>query len=268
MNGRSVFVGGGSDDLLRPAEFPRSAKYDADWALENMMGPNALWLTELLAGCMTLEPSMRVLDLGCGKAISSIFLAKEYGAQVWATDLWIDASDNFQRIRAAGVDDRVFPIHAEAHALPFADGFFDAMVSVDAYHYFGTADLYLETHLARLVKPGGQMGIVAPGLLKELDGDEPPAHLRPFWEPTFFSLHSPPWWKRLWERSGLVDVELSDLLPDGWRLWMASDLLWSERLGKSSDEADMLALDEGRTLGLTRMVARRNERPAQRLDSL
>jgi len=37
---------------------------------------------------------MRVLDLGCGKALSSIFLAKEYGTQVWATDLWISATDN------------------------------------------------------------------------------------------------------------------------------------------------------------------------------
>ena len=46
------------------------------------------------------------------------------------------------------------------------------------------------------------------------------------------------------------------------------DLLWSERLGKPSDKADMLALDRGRTLGFTRMVARRNERPTVRLDSL
>ena len=170
----------GREDSFHPTEFPRSAKYDSDWVLENMMGPNALWLTESLAGCMNLDPTMRVLDLGCGKGISSIFLAKEYGLQVWATDLWIDASDNYGRICDAGVEDRVFPIHAEAHALPFADGFFDAMVSVDAYHYFGTADLYLENHLARLVKPGGQMGIVVPGLVEELTSDEAPKHLRQY----------------------------------------------------------------------------------------
>ena len=66
----------------------------------------------------------------------------------------------------------------------------------------------------------------------------------------------------------MVTVEIADLLPEGWRLWMESDLQWSERLGKPSDEADMLALDQGRTLGFTRMVARRNERPTARLDSL
>ena len=262
---------GGDEDresLFQPNEFPRSANYDRDWVLENMMGPNALWLTESLAGCMALNSGMRVLDLGCGKGLSSIFLAKEYGLQVWAADLWIDASENFSRICAAGVEDRAFPIHAEARAMPFADGFFDAMVSVDAYHYFGTDDLYLESHLARLVKPGGQMGIVVPGLVEELVSSEAPVHLLPYWEPAFFSLHSPGWWRRHWERSGLVTVEQADLLPDGWKLWMESDLLWSERLGKPADEAEMLALDRGRTLGFTRVVARRNERPVARLDSL
>lgn len=256
------------ENLLQRPEFPRSAKYDPDWIRDNMMGPNALWLTESLAERMDLKLGMRVLDMGCGKGLSSIFLAKEYGAQVWAVDLWIDATENLGRIRSACVEDRVFPLKAEAHALPFADGFFDAMVSIDAYHYFGTADLYLESHMARLVKSGGPMGIVVPGLVEELSSDEPPDHLRPYWEPAFYSLHSPGWWQRHWNRSGLVTVELADLLPDGWKLWMESDLLWSEHIGKPTDEADMLALDAGRTLGFTRMVARRNERLPERLDSL
>ena len=131
--------------MLTLEQFPRSSKYDPKWVLENEMGPNALWLTEWLCEAMNLQPGMRVLDMGCGKAMSSIFLAKEFGVQVWATDLWIRATDNWQRIREAGVSDCVFPIHAEAHALPYADGFFDAILSVDAYHYFGTDNLYLRT---------------------------------------------------------------------------------------------------------------------------
>lgn len=264
MNGND----GGLGNQFQPSQFPRSAEYDQDWVLDNMMGPNALWLTESLAECMELNPGMRVLDLGCGKGLSSVFLAKEYGVQVWAVDLWIDATGNFGRFCAAGVDDRVFPIHSEAHALPFANGFFDAMISVDAYNYFGTDGLYLESYLAGLVRPGGPMGIVVPGLVEELTSDEPPEHLRPYWEPAFFSLHSPAWWKLHWSRSGLVTVELADLIPEGWRHWMVSDLYWSGRIGKPTDEADMLALDGGRTLGFTRMVARRNEREPARLDSL
>jgi cyclopropane fatty-acyl-phospholipid synthase-like methyltransferase len=256
------------EDTERPSEFPRSANYDPAWVLENMMGPNPLWLTESLSGCMDLDSTMRILDLGCGKALSSIFLAREYGPQVWAADLWIDASDNLDRIRAAGVDGRVFPIRADAHQLPFADGFFDAVVSIDAYHYFGTDDLYLEQHLARLIVPGGQLGIVVPGLVEELASNAVPAHLEQYWEPALFSLHSPAWWQRHWERSGLVTVELADLMPDGWRHWMASDRSWSGHLGKPSDEADMLDGDQGRTLGFTRMVAHRNDRPTARLAEL
>ena len=84
-----------------------------------------------------------MLDLGCGRALTSIFLAREYGVRVTAADLWIKPTENWERIQAAGCADMVTPVFAEAHDLPFADGYFDAIVSIDAYHYFGTDDLYL-----------------------------------------------------------------------------------------------------------------------------
>ena len=92
-----------------------------------------LWLTEWLATALDLRPGMRVLDLGCGRASSSIFLRREFGVQVWATDLWFSASENIQRIRDAGVEDGVFPIHADARSLPFAAEFFDAIVCIDSF---------------------------------------------------------------------------------------------------------------------------------------
>ena len=87
-----------------PELFPRSAAYDEAWVNENRMGPNVLWLAESLAERMTLEPGMRVMDLGCGKACSSVFLAREYGVEVWATDLWIKPTENWERIREAGLE--------------------------------------------------------------------------------------------------------------------------------------------------------------------
>jgi len=159
-------------------QFPLSSQYDPEWMIRNEMGPSAVWLMEYLAQAMDFGPGMRVLDMGCGKAMSSIFLAKEFGAQVWAADLWISPTDNWQRIREAEVEDLVYPIRADAHALPFACGFFDAIVSVDAYHYFGTDEMYL-LRFAQLVKTRGQIGIVVPGLLKEF-GDEVPPNLQPY----------------------------------------------------------------------------------------
>src|SRR3954451_21406728 len=138
--------------------FPRTARYDADWVLAGASGgANALWLTEWLAEAIELRPGMRGLDLGCGRAMSSVFLHREFGVQVWAVDLWHSVSEILQRIRDAGVDHSVFPIHADARSLPFAAGFFDAIVSIDAFVYFGTDDLYL-LDLARFVAPGGVIG--------------------------------------------------------------------------------------------------------------
>src|SRR6266446_4971907 len=104
-----------SDMRLQPEQFPRSAKYHPDWMIANASSAaNSLWLTEWLTGGLDLKPGMRVLDLACGKASSSIFLRREFGVQVWAADLWFSAAENRQRIRDASVEDGVFPIHANA----------------------------------------------------------------------------------------------------------------------------------------------------------
>ena len=76
---------------------------------------------------------MRVLDLGCGRGPSSVFLRREFGVQVWSVDLWFSVSERYERIRDAGVDDGVFPLHADARSLPFANEFFDAIVSIDSF---------------------------------------------------------------------------------------------------------------------------------------
>jgi cyclopropane fatty-acyl-phospholipid synthase-like methyltransferase len=83
-------------------------------------GANALWITQWLTNALELRPCLRVWDLGCGRAASSIFLRREFGVLVWATDLWFSAGENTQRIRDAAVQDGVFAIHADARSLPFA----------------------------------------------------------------------------------------------------------------------------------------------------
>src|SRR5215467_11902415 len=148
-----------SDERLVSEQFPRASQYHPEWVFANASGgANSLWLTEWLAAALDLRPGMRVLDLGCGRASSSIFLHREFGVQVWATDLWISAGENIQRIRDVGAEDGVFPLHADARSLPFAPDFFDAIVCVDAFYYFGTDDLYLN-YLAHFVKPESPIGV-------------------------------------------------------------------------------------------------------------
>lgn len=240
-------------DLLASARFPRSSAYHPEWVLAGASGgANPLWLTEWLAEALDLRPGMRVLDLGCGRAMSSVFLRREFGVDVWAADLWFSPSENLRRIRDAGVADGVFPLRAEARSLPFAEEFFDAILSIDSFMYYGTDDLYV-ANLARFVKPGGPIGIASSGLIDEFEGP-PPEHLRAWWTPELGCLHSAAWWRRHWTRSGVVEVETADTLADGWRLWRDWQLLVSP---ENEPEIAALEADAGRTLAYIRAVGRR-----------
>lgn len=245
---------------LMSDRFLRSNKYDPDWVIAGTSGgANALWLTEWLTSAMDLRPEMRVLDLGCGRALSSIFLRREFGVQVWATDLWFSPSENLRRILDAGVDDGVYPIHANARSLPFADDFFDAIVSIDSFPYYGTDEHYLN-YLARFVKPGGVIGIAGAGFMGELEGTIPDS-LKAWWEPSMWWFHSAAWWRRHWEQTGILDIELADSMPEGWRLWLE----WQMTVAPENHvEIHALESDQGSCLGYVRAIGRR--RPGAKLD--
>ncbi len=257
--------------LIKP-EFPLSAKYDPDWMLDNQMGPNAVWLMEWLAGALTLRPGLRVLDLGCGRAMTSVFMAREFGVQVWAADLWISPEFNRIRAEAAGVGSLVYPLRAEAHSLPFPEAFFDVVVSVDAYQYFGTDVLYLG-YLTRFLKPGGRIGVVVPGLTQAFS--EVPEHLatpqsngKVFWEEECWSFKTADWWREHWSRHRSVNDLSVDLLPDGWRHWHDFELA-VEASGKSPfpSDAEALAVDQGEFIGFVRAVGKRTDWMAENLYS-
>jgi cyclopropane fatty-acyl-phospholipid synthase-like methyltransferase len=206
---------------------------------------------------------MRVLDMGCGKALSSVFLAKEYGAQVWANDLWISASENWQRIKEAGLEKQVYPIHAEAHDLPYAEGFFDAIVSLDSYQYYGTDDLYL-SYFHKFLRPGGQIGIVVPGLAQEIERKVPEHLTRPrkdgttFWVDECWCFHTADWWQKHWEKMSVVNDVEADYLPDGVKHWIQYENA-CEEAGTLifPSEVPTLEADGGRYLALIRVVARK-----------
>ncbi|NLD88482.1 MAG: SAM-dependent methyltransferase, partial [Clostridiales bacterium] len=47
-----------------------------------MMGPNAMRVAEELASHLSINEHMRILDLGCGCGLSTLLLARKYGASV------------------------------------------------------------------------------------------------------------------------------------------------------------------------------------------
>jgi SAM-dependent methyltransferase len=249
-----------SDSRLLSERFPRASRYNPDWLIASVSGgANSLWLADWLSEVLDLKPGQRVLDLGCGRAAQSIFLAREFGVQVWATDLWFSAEENQRRIRDAGVGDLVTAVHADARSLPFPLGFFDAILCIDSFPYFATDDHYL-SYLARFAKPDGVLALAGACLLEEVPGDVP-VHLAAWWDPTVWALHSPAWWRRHWEKTGFVAVERAEAMPDGWRRWLD----WQHVIcPENVVELRAVEADAGRYFGYVRMVARR--RPEATVD--
>ena len=213
-----------ANPLYKP-EFPRSNTYDPDFVMDGQMGPNALWLMEWLTRDVPLEPGMRVLDLACGKGLTSVFLAREFGVTVWAHDLWVPPTEIWRRACEQGVEKLVVPMQGEAHAFPYAEGFFDSVLSVDGYQYFGTDVLYL-TYLSRYVRPGGVIAAAMPGLMQDLEQDEIPPHLTTpmtngcvFWEDECVCFKTAEWWLQHWRRNPSVGQVSVAPLEDGWRHW-------------------------------------------------
>ncbi len=248
-------------ELVRPETYPLSSRYDPAWLLELDMGPHPLWLLEDLARDLDLRQGMRVLDLGSGKGATSVFLAREFGVEVFAADLWVAPEDAAAVFDEAGVSDRVHAIKAEAHTLPFAREYFDAIICVDAYEYFGTADSYLP-YIAGFLKPGGQIAIATPGMTREVrEIGHIPRHIKDVFGWEALAWHTADWWRFQWEITDLVTVTSARLQKDGWRDW----LLWARVLmdfGPRQDAGrktvDVLEADRGEFLSFALVTARKN----------
>lgn len=148
-------------------KYELSNKYADEKYLSKIMGPNPLKLTEELMLGLNIPRNGVVCDLGSGQGLTSLFLAKEYGFKVYAADLWSDPEENRRFFRSEGLtDDEILPVKADATALPFEKGFFDAVICVDSYNYFGRDPAFLDEKLLPFVKSGGLVAISVLGMKK------------------------------------------------------------------------------------------------------
>lgn len=250
--------------VLTNHRFPLSSKYNPEWIFKNEMGPNVLWLLEWLIRDLNIEKGMRILDMGCGKALSSIFMANEFDVEIWANDLWISASDNWQRICEAGKEKQVFPIHAEAHQLPYSNNFFDCIIIIDSYHYYGTDELYAG-YIKNFLKPGGKIGIVVPGTHYELKDNIPEYFLAKqksggiFWQWDCCTFHTDTWWREHWATCPFFNILVCQKMDDGGHLWLEWEKALDQYTGKKEFPSDIEALetDNNRTVTFVKMIAKR-----------
>ena len=74
-------------------KYPLSEKYNTPYLMAKIMGPNPLKLEEELLTDHRIPSGATVCDLGSGQGLTSVFLAKEYGFIVYASDLWSDPEE-------------------------------------------------------------------------------------------------------------------------------------------------------------------------------
>lgn len=221
-------------------------KYSEFLTKEYLMGPNSLRLLDELLSHVPEPVSGRVLDLGCGMAVTSLFLARETQADtVYAADLWITATDNYARIRSWGEESRIIPLHSDACDLPFADGFFRAIVSVDAYHYFGCSDGFFAERMLPLLEAGGYALIAVPGLKKEFT-DGIPALMTEWAEDDALCFHNALWWKEHISQGAQgveVSVYESEQFDEIWNDWFRSghEYAANDKVYLERGVADMLS---------------------------
>ena len=159
--------------------------------------------------------------------MTSIFLAKEYGFTVYAADLWSDPAENQKFFDAQGVPrEQLIPVKADATNLPFEKEFFDGVVSVDSYNYFGRDPLYLDEKLLPFVKPGGYLYFVIPGMKKDLHEDLPPELLLSWTPEQLDYMHDLCYWRDLLSQTQgaeLLEIKETEGNEELWQDWLAQE---------------------------------------------
>ena len=244
--------------LSNPARFPKSAGFSAELVLSKIMGPNPLKLCEELLADHMIEPGATVLDLGSGTGIASALLCREYGFNTYAVDLWSEPEENRAFFNELGLPaQRIHPVKADAsQGLPFEEAFFDAVVSIDSFNYFGREPGYLEERLLPYVKPGGMLYLCIPGMVRDCHSQLPSCLLESWTPEQLDYMHSIAWWAQIIDAAPsaqILELRQMSATQEAWEDWLACDNEYAA--------GDRAAVEAGalRYLNTIAIVLRKNE---------
>jgi SAM-dependent methyltransferase len=214
------------------AAYPELDGYSNDDIYHDFFGGGGLYLTVRMLRALNLQPGQTVLDLGCGKAETTVYMAQLYDVQVKALDLWTSAEFLRQKFAERGVSGRTSAIQMDATGpLPFAENEFDAIFCMNSFSFYGANPGFLP-HLLKHLKPGGRLCIGSEVLSAEFTPEQlanppyvyafnlpaPNEHVNVF-EGDFIKQHTPDWWREFFQASGLMDVEACFELEDAEALY-------------------------------------------------
>jgi demethylmenaquinone methyltransferase / 2-methoxy-6-polyprenyl-1,4-benzoquinol methylase len=132
---------------------PLGATYDRYASLLSF-GQDPRW-RRFLVSRIDVGAGATALDVATGTAAVAIELARRTGCSVVGVDQSPDMlAAGRERVAAAGLEDRIRLLEANAERLPFEDGAFDALTFTYLLRYVADPGATLR-ELARVVRPGG-----------------------------------------------------------------------------------------------------------------
>ena len=194
---------------------------------ETMMGPNSIRVLEELFDKYPLQfaPDDLILDLGCGTGLTSLVIAKETGARVYANDLWVSAEENRERFAKWGIGGQVTPICEDANNFQFGEKQFNALISIDSYHYFAGQKGFFQEKILPFMKDDGVVLIGIPGLKDEYTGRSEEL-LSDWLGNEAYMFKSPKLWKELIDSHDRIETVKTwemDCFSKAWQEWLAID---------------------------------------------
>ena len=208
-------------------KYPKSEKYMGNDYMKYIMGPNPLKLCEELLAEHRIPAGARVMDLGSGEGLTSAFLAKEYGFTVYAADLWSEPESHYPLFEQFGLTrEQCIPVKADANDLPFEKEFFDSVVCVDSYNYFGRDPAYLDEKLLPFVKSGGMIYAAVTGMKQDCHDNIPEVLLRSWNAEQLDYIHDAQWWRNMVSQSRdceVVSVHEMQSNAEVWADWLRQD---------------------------------------------
>lgn len=110
-------------------------------------------MLQLMVDCANVRPEHTVLDIACGPGIVSCFFAP-YASHVTGLDIVPAMLERAKRLQAERSLTNIDWAFGASTALPFADDFFDRVVTRFSFHHYMEPQVAI-TEMMRVCRPGG-----------------------------------------------------------------------------------------------------------------
>ena len=195
----------------------------------------------LLADTARLGPGHDVLDVGCGYGDQDFLWLRDWEPRtIHAIDMAPRQIEHARRRAAAESEDRLDFQVGSATELPYADGSFDRVVTLDAAMHFHTrAGFFREAY--RVLRPGGLLATID---TLPVDAATPPTYFRtPRLSLYRFSIPADNWYDRgdyadHLAEAGFADGRVTSIREHSWEPWFRH---WSRLANEPEARRDVPA---------------------------